>query len=435
MLRPANDESTQRFEPTSALVGSVAVPGDRSISNRAVLVGAVGEGETEIEGFGRSAETAATLAAARALGVDVEEEAEGRVCVVGVGLSGLREPPAPIDYGGKDALSLLAGILAGQGGRFELTGDEPLGKPPLGRIAEPRREMGARVETPAGRGLVIEGGDLRGIDHELPLAGAQVKSAVLLAGLLARSGATNVRERRATPDHTELLLADAGARISRRGDVITVEPAERLRLPRVEVPGDFSAAAPFIVAATLLAGSELFIAGVGINPTRTGLLDVLVRMGARITVFNRRRAGREAVADLEVRSAPLTATTVGRAEVPRLIDELPLLALAAGSARGKTVVRGIEEFRAGGSNGVETVTTALRSLGVRASPREDGFSVRGVPTRPRGGALDALGEPGLAVLGAVAGLVSREGVAVEGAEAAAITFPGFFELLEAVAQR
>jgi 3-phosphoshikimate 1-carboxyvinyltransferase len=257
---------------------------------------------------------------------------------------------------------------------------------------------------------------------------------VLLAGLYA-SGQTAVVEPVPTRDHTEILLAAAGARLRRRPHRVTVGPAERLSLGRVDVPGDFSAAAAFILAATLLTGSELTIHDVGLNTTRTGLLDVLGRMGARITVFNRRRLGGEPVGDLDVRSASLVATTIEAEEVPRLIDELPLLALAAACARGETVVRGAAELRKKETDRIETVTTSLKALAVRISEREDGFGVRGVPTRPKGGGMDTRGDHRLAMLGAVAGLVSREGVRLQGAEVVAVSFPGFFDLLESVTQR
>jgi 3-phosphoshikimate 1-carboxyvinyltransferase len=282
---------------------------------------------------------------------------------------------------------------------------------------------------------VVEGGALTGIDYRLPVASAQVKSAVLLAGVLARSGTTTVSEPLPTRDHTELMLEAAGAEVRRRPASVSVEPAGRLHLAEVRVPGDFSAAAPFIVAATLLPGSELTIHDVGVNPRRTGLLDVLARMGARITVFNRRRFGAEPVADLEVRSAELVATAVEPEDVPRLVDELPLFALAAAVAHGDSVVRGARELRVKESDRVETVTNALRALGIRIRERDDGFGVRGIPTRPKGGGMRTAGDHRIAMLGAVAGLVSREGVEVEGAEAVAISFPGFFELLESVTER
>jgi 3-phosphoshikimate 1-carboxyvinyltransferase len=266
------------------------------------------------------------------------------------------------------------------------------------------------------------------------IASAQVKSAVLLAGLYAE-GRTTVVEPLPTRDHTELMLAAAGARVTRRPSSASVDPPERLALPDVEVPGDFSSAAPFLVAASILPGSELVIQGVGLNPRRTGLLDVLERMGARIAVYNRRRVGGEPVGDLQVRAAELVATEVRPEEVPLLVDELPILALAAAHARGDSLVGGAEVRRVKESDRIETVIAALRALGIRAEARADGFRVRGVPARPRGGAVDAAGDHRIAMVGAVAGAASREGVDLRGAEAVAVSFPGFFDLLDSVTQR
>jgi 3-phosphoshikimate 1-carboxyvinyltransferase len=422
--------------PASSVVGHIAVPGDKSISHRAVLLAAISEGATRITGFGRSADTEATVAAVRALGAEVAEEGDDSLVVHGVGLRGLRQPPGPIDCGNSGTLMrLLAGILAGQQGRFELTGDESLSSRPMERIAEPLRRMGARVETTDGRApIVVEGGDLTAIDYELPVPSAQVKSCVLLAGLYAR-GRTRVVEPVPTRDHTELMLAAAGAPLRRRGKSITIAPAERLELGSIHVPGDASSAAPFVVAATLLAGSELTVHGVGLNPTRTGFLDLLARMGARLTVVNRGRLGRELVGDLDIRHAELVAASVEPAQVPLLVDELPLFALAAGCARGESVVRGAGELRAKETDRIETVTNALRALGIRISASDDGFGVRGVPTRPKGGGVDSGGDHRIAMLGGTAGVASREGVTVKGAEAVAASFPGFFELLDEVARR
>jgi 3-phosphoshikimate 1-carboxyvinyltransferase len=425
-----------RIEPATALRGHISVPGDKSISHRALLVGAIAEGELRIEGFGRSADTESTIAAVRALGVTVHEDDVDTIRVEGAGLRGLREPAGPIDCGNSGTtLRLLVGILAGQGGRFELSGDDSLKRRPVDRVAQPLAEMGAKVETADGKPpLVVEGGELQGILYELPVASAQVKSCVLHAGLYAQ-GRTTVLEPVPTRDHTERLLAAAGAPVTKRPGRVAVGPAERLELAEVSVPGDFSAAAPFIVAATLLPGSELTIHDVGLNPTRTGLLDVLERMGARITTFHRQRSGGEPVGDVEVHSAELTATTVRAEEIPRLVDELPLFALTAACARGESRVEGARELRVKETDRIETVTTALRSLGVRITPRDDGFRVRGVPTRPRGGTANSQGDHRIAMLGAVAGLVSSKGVDLEGAEAVAVSFPGFFELLDSVTQR
>ena len=424
-----------QIQPARALVGHIGVPGDKSISHRALLLGAVGEEETVVRGFGRSGDTEATLAAVRALGAEVAEDEVDLVRVEGRGLRGLRAPEGPIDCRNSGTLlRLLPGLLAGQEGRFELVGDDSLRTRPV-RVDEPLARMGARVETTEGFApLVVEGGELRGISYELPVASAQLKSAVLLAGLYA-SGETTVAEPLPTRDHTELLLAQAGVRVRRKPGRATVSAAERLALGEVEVPGDFSAAAPFIVAATLLSGSELYVHDVGLNPTRTGLLDVLARMGARVTVFNRRKAGGEQVGDLEIRSAELVATAVEPHEIPRLIDELPLLALAAACARGETVVRGAAELRLKETDRIETVTTSLRALGVRISASQNGFRVRGVPTRPKGGGMASLGDHRLAMVGTIAGIVSREGVRLEGPEAVGVSFPGFFDLLDSVTQR
>jgi 3-phosphoshikimate 1-carboxyvinyltransferase len=423
--------------PAASVRGALRVPGDKSISHRALLVGAVCDGPTIVRGFGRSLDTESTIAAVRSLGVSVEEDGPDVLHVGGLGLSGLQEPDALIDCGNAGTLArLLPGLLAGQDGRrFELTGDDSLSSRPMHRIAAPLSEMGAHVETTDGRlPLRIEGRQLSGIEHEPEVASAQVKSCVLLAGLLA-DGSTTVVERVSTRDHTERMLRAAGARLTTKGSRISVERAERLDLSDVDVPGDFSAAAPFVVAATLLPGSELILQGVGVNPSRTGLLDALDRMGARISVFNRRTQSGEPVADLEVTHAELVATEIVPVEVPRLIDELPLFALAASMARGASRVRGAAELRAKESDRIDSVATALRAVGARVRPTAGGYSIRGVPARPRGGEIDAAGDHRVAIVGAIAGLVSQDGVRVRGADAAAVSFPGFYELLDSLASR
>jgi 3-phosphoshikimate 1-carboxyvinyltransferase len=345
-------------------------------------------------------------------------------------------PGAPIDCGNAGTvLRLIAGILAGQDGRFQLVGDDSLSSRPV-RVDEPLRRMGASVETADGKPPVtIEGASLRPIRYELPVASAQLKSSVLLAGLLADGGPTTVVEHVPSRDHTERLLRSLGLRVTRAAAEIRVEPADRIPPLSLDIPGDFSSAAPFVVTATLLSGSDLRVHDVNVNPTRTGLLDVLERMGARIAVFNRHTVGGEPVADLGIRSAQLLATTIEPDEVPRLVDELPLFALAAACARGASVVKGAQELRVKETDRIETVTTSLRALGVRIAATDDGFRIRGVPTRPRGGRMTSAGDHRIAMLGAVAGLVSREGVEIEDPEAVAVSFPEFFELLESVTQR
>ena len=423
-----------RIDPVPALEGHVAVPGDKSISHRAVLVGALCDGQTLISGFGRSADTEASIKAVRSLGVNVEEHDVDTLTVHGVGLSGLSEPAGPIDCENAGTLMrLLAGVLAGQQGRFELVGDESLSARPMERVAEPLRRMGARVETKDGHApVVVVGAPLSAIDYELPVASAQVKSAVLLAGLLA-TGKTTVVEPVLTRDHTERLLERAGARVTRRPRSVSVDAVERLELDEIEIPGDFSSAAPFLVAAAIVPGSALTVHGVGLNPRRIGLLDVLERMGTRIAIYNRRSLGGEPAGDVEVRTSELVGATVAAAEVPSLIDELPLLALAACHARGETVVRGAAELRLKESDRIEAVVEELRRIGGHIRATRDGFRIRGVPTRLRGGIVDARGDHRLAMLGAVAGVSSQEGVELRGAAAVEASFPDFFEVLEQLA--
>jgi 3-phosphoshikimate 1-carboxyvinyltransferase len=426
-----------RIEPAASIEGDIAVPGDKSISHRALLLGAVADGESRVEGFGASKDTLSTAAAARALGAAVDVEGD-RVRIRGVGLRGLGEPAGALDCGNAGTLMrLLPGLLAGRPHRFELVGDESLSSRPMERIAEPLRAMGATVETTDGHApVVVEGGDLEPVRWELPVASAQVKSCVLLAGLTAGGGPTVAVEPHPSRDHTERMLESMGARVRRGPGEAAVWPPERLRPLETTIPGDISSAAPFVVVATLLAGSKLRLHGVGLNPTRTGILGVLERMGARIAVYNRRAAAGEPVGDLEVEAAELVATSIGPGEVPALVDELPLFALAAGMAHGDSVVTGAEELRVKESDRVESVKDALRPLGIHIEARHDGFRVRGVPSRPQGGGVvDARGDHRIAMLGAVAGLVSRDGVELLGAESVAVSFPDFFPMLDSLASR
>jgi len=426
-----------RIEPAGRLAGQVIVPGDKSISHRAVLVAALCEGDTRIAGFGRSQDTEATIAAVRALGVETDELGSDTLVVRGRGLLGLEEPEKAIECENAGTLMrLLAGILAGQEGSFELVGDTSLSTRPMERVADPLRRMGAQIETTDGHApLRIQGGALSPIVYELPVASAQVKSAVLLAGLLARDGETTVVERAATRDHTESLLELAGARLTRRPNGATVWPAGRLELGELEVPGDFSSAAPFIIAATLLEGSELHVLGVNLNPRRTGLLGILERMGARIAVRNPHRICGEPAGDLVVRHAALTSADVTGDEVPAAIDELPLFALAAAFASGESVLRGAAELRAKESDRIDAVVEGLSALGVEIEATPDGFLVRGRPGRLAGGAMESRGDHRIAMVAAVAALASTEGVEIGDAGAVAVSFPGFFDRLDALRHR
>jgi 3-phosphoshikimate 1-carboxyvinyltransferase len=294
--------------------------------------------------------------------------------------------------------------------------------------------MGARVETEDGHApLVIRGAELRAIDYELPVASAQVKSAVLLAGVLA-DGETTVVEPLPTRDHTERLLERAGAGVVRRPQSVSVQGADRLVLDEIEVPGDFSSAAALLVAAAIVPGSALTVHGVGLNPRRTGLLGVLERMGARVAIYNRRSLGGEPAGEVEIRASDLVGATVSAEEIPTLVDELPVFALAAAHAHGDSVVHGAGELRLKETDRIDGVAEELRRLGGHVRATEDGFRIRGVPARLRGGAFDARGDHRLAMLGAIAGVSSREGVELRGGEAVETSFPGFFDVLSQLAQ-
>jgi 3-phosphoshikimate 1-carboxyvinyltransferase len=417
-------------EPGARITGHVAVPGDKSISHRSLLLGALSPGATTVYGFGRGGDTESTIGAVRALGAFVDDRDDREIVVHG---GDFRD--AEIDCGNAGTLiRLIAGLLAGRGGSYVLTGDESLSARPMERIAEPLRRMGADIDTDDGHAPIrIAPAELRGIDYELPVASAQIKSALLLAGLRA-SSPTTVVEPQPTRDHTELMLEAAGIRVTRRPKSVTVHPGEP-RLDTVRVPGDISSAAPLLVAAALLPGSDLTIHDLGLNPRRTNLLDVLERMGARVAIFERRREGREPAGSVQIQYDELVATEVTAEEVPGMVDEVPLVALLAAHARGQTRIRGAQELRVKETDRIEAVADALRALGARVKTHEDGWTITGVPARLRGGRVDSRGDHRIAMLGAIAGLASREGVHVEGAEVAAISFPGFYDLLETVIQR
>jgi 3-phosphoshikimate 1-carboxyvinyltransferase len=398
------------------------------------------EGPTRITGYLDSADTRATLRAISAVGAEVREgDADDHgglfVEIEGIGLRGPH--PAQIDVGNAGTLMrLMPGWLAGQAeGQWVLDGDESIRRRPVDRIAEPLARMGADVEARDGRlpPLRVRGARLHGIDYEMPVASAQVKSCLLLAGLLAE-GTTTVREPNWTRDHTERLLAASGADIRRDGGKITVAPAERLEAGDVPVPGDFSSGAFFLVAALLVPGSDLSLREVGINRARIGLLSILSRMGVEmggahegdraVTVEEIREPGPEPIARLNVRPSPLRGTRVTAEDVPSAIDELPLVALLGCFAEGETVVSGAAELKAKESDRISGIVEGLAGLGAEIEARPDGFAVRGTQGL-RGGKLDARGDHRLAMAGAVAGLASREGVEVSGFEAVEVSYPGF----------
>ena len=418
-----------RFEPAGPLRGSLRPPADKSISHRAALIAAMSEGETVIEGYLDAADTRSTLAAVQGLAAEVHRTdanaVDRELRIAGVGLQGAVS--AGIDVGNAGTLlRLLPGWLAGQpGGTWELDGDESIRRRPVDRIAEPLAAMGAQIRCRENRftPVTIEGAPLTGIAYEMPVASAQVKSCLLFAGLLAE-GETRIVEPQPTRDHSERMLAAAGADIFRDGDMVVVRPAERLEVGEIVVPGDISSAAFFIVAALLVEGSEVSLRDVGINPTRTGLLTILERMGAEIDVEPGDEQGGEPVGTIVARAGGLSGTEVGGVEVPLAIDELPLVALAACFAEGTTTIRDAAELRRKESDRIATVAEALNALGGRVEPTEDGLVVEGTGGL-RGGRVESHGDHRIAMLGAVAGLASREGVEVKGMDAAAVSYPGF----------
>jgi 3-phosphoshikimate 1-carboxyvinyltransferase len=429
------DQAPLQIRPAGALVGELGVPGDKSISHRAVMVGALSDERVLVTGFGASADTLATVDAFRAMGVEIERHDDDRLVIHGVGMRGLREPSQPIDVRNAGTLMrILPGILAGQRGTFVVDGDESIRRRPMQRIADPLGHMGVRVETTGGLPPVTvhATGEVQPISFQPAVASAQVKSCVLFAGLFAERGMTVVEEPISTRDHTERMLQRAGVPVDRKPGRVAVSPVRELVLPEIPVPGDFSSAAPFIAAATVLQGSNLTIRDVSINPTRTGMLAVLERMGARVGLFGRRWSAGEPVADIEVRPAELVATDIEPEIVPSLIDELPLLVLLASFARGTTTIRGAGELRVKESDRIATVVELLTTVGAHVKGLDDGFQVLGVPHRLRGGRVDAAGDHRIAMLGAIAGVCSQEGVSVDGADALDVSFPDFAERLAAV---
>jgi 3-phosphoshikimate 1-carboxyvinyltransferase len=425
------------FAPAGALRGSVTAPPDKSISHRAALFGAMSSGTVRIANYLHAEDTISTLDAVRALGAEVSVDgSSGDVVVRGVGLGGARSPGAPIDVGNAGTLMrLLPGWLAAQEGRaFTLDGDASIRRRPVDRIAEPLGRMGAVLEPTDGRfpPFVVRGTGLTAISYVLPVASAQVKSCVLIAGLSAE-GTTTVTEPAPSRDHTERMLAGAGVAVRRSGADVSLARADALEAQSLTVPGDLSSAAFVIAAAVLVAGSRVLIRDVGVNWTRIGFLRILGRMGASVVgdlepvpAPGDPIAPAEPICDLDVTAGPLRATTVEPDEVPLAIDELPLVALLGCFADGETIVSGAAELRVKESDRIAGVVDGLRGLGACIEATEDGFVVTGTGEL-RGGTVHAQGDHRMAMLGAVAGLASREGVRVIGMDAAAVSYPGFLE--------
>jgi 3-phosphoshikimate 1-carboxyvinyltransferase len=431
-------------KPVGPLQGHVRVPGDKSISHRALLLGAIADGVSQVRGFLPAADCLTTLRAVRALGIKVEERSPAALVIHGRGLAGLQEPDDVIDCGRSGTtMRLLAGLLAGQPFLSVLTGGTQLRRRPMARIVEPLRAMGAIVlGRDGGRRppLAVQGGGLRGLDYELPVASAQVKSALLLAALYA-DGPTTLHVPGPARDHTERMLVAMGGRLRSEKPGLPGEPStewlhlipgQSLQAVDVVVPGDLSSAAFFLVAAALVPGSDVVIERVGVNPTRTGLLDVLWAMGAGIALHNERVVAGEPIADLSVRCSELHGVQVGGGLVVRAIDEFPILAVAATQAHGETLVRDAAELRVKESDRIETTVQELRRLGAAIESRPDGFVVEG-PSQLVGAVVDSHGDHRLAMALAVAGLVASGETVVQGAGCIADSFPGFEGLLARLA--
>jgi 3-phosphoshikimate 1-carboxyvinyltransferase len=415
------------------LRGRVEVPGDKSISHRALLLGAIAEGSTRIRNFLPAADCLATLACVQALSVEVERLSETELIVQGRGLHGLTEPKDVLDCARSGTtMRLLAGVLAGQPFYSVLTGSEQLRQRPMGRIVEPLRRMGATVlgrEDGCLPPLTILGGDLHGIEYRLPVASAQVKSAILLAGLYA-DGPTVIHEPGPARDHTERMLAAMDANIQYQSSKFQVQSSKLSSLD-ILVPGDISSATYFIAAACLVPESEVTIEGIGVNPTRTGFLDALREMGADILAENPQEVNGEPLADVVVPAGDLRGIEVRGDQVPRMIDEFPILAVVASQAQGRTVVSDAAELRVKETDRIANIAVELRKLGARIEERPDGFVVEG-PTPLMGTQVNSHGDHRLAMSLAIAGLVAEGETTVEGAECIADSFPGFEGILRAM---
>jgi 3-phosphoshikimate 1-carboxyvinyltransferase len=412
--------------------GKITVPGDKSISHRAVMLSSISKGKGRIKGFLRGEDCLSTIACFRGLGIEVEDKGE-EIVVHGKGLYGLEEPQDILDAGNSGTtMRLLSGILAGQEFLSIMTGDSSLRRRPMARIAVPLRQMGASIE---GRNngnlapLVIRGGNLKGIDYASPVSSAQIKSAILLAGLYSE-GDTTVREEIVSRDHTENMLKSLGANIHVENGIVTVRKSE-LYAQDIQVPGDISSAAFFMAAAAALPGSHLIIEKVGLNPTRTGMIDVLRDMGADIEIDNLFVSGGEEIGDIMVRGRNLKSASLTKEIIPRLIDEIPVIAVIAAVAEGKTIITGAEELKVKESNRITSMVTEMKKLGIQVRELPDGMEIEG-PNEIRGGRVESYGDHRIAMAMAVAGLFANEPVEIENSECIAVSFPDFEKKLKAI---
>ncbi len=422
-------EVTYVVAPGGTLKGTIRVPGDKSISHRSIMLGALADGVTAIDGFLEGEDSLATLRAFQEMGVHIERRAPGRVIVHGVGLDGLQAPNGPIYLGNSGtSMRLLSGILAAQPFNTILEGDASLMQRPMRRVTRPLEQMGGRIiTTEAGTPpLEIRGGrTLRGIHYKMPVASAQVKSALLLAGLYAQ-GETCVTEPAPTRDHTERMLEAFSWPVERKGRRICVRGGGRLRATRIQVPGDISSAAFFMVGAALVPDGDIVLEQLGVNPTRTGVINILRRMGVDIQLLNERRAGGEPVADIRVRGGELRGIRIPEEEVPLAIDEFPAIFIAAACARGTTVLTGAEELRVKESDRIQVMADGLNALGIGAQATADGMVIEGGGLQ--GGEVDSHGDHRIAMAFTMAALRAKGEIRILDCANVATSFPGFVEM-------
>lgn len=426
---------TYRVQPGGQAQGRLRVPGDKSMSHRSIMLGALAEGVTEVKGFLEGEDSLATLQAFREMGVAIEGPHQGRVTIHGVGMHGLKAPAGPLYVGNSGtAMRLFSGLLAGQAFDIELTGDESLTKRPMGRVADPLRLMGATIDTAEGGRppLKIRGGaKLKGIHYDMPMASAQVKSCLLLAGLYAE-GETRVREPAPTRDHTERMLNGFGYAVSREGDTCWLKGGGKLTAGPIDVPSDISSATFFLVAAAITPDADITLEHVGINPTRIGVINILTLMGANLALENEREVGGEPVADIRIRYAPLKGIDIPEEQVPLAIDEFPALFIAAANAEGVTRLRGAEELRVKESDRIQAMADGLAVLGVQHTVVEDGIDIVGNGDGQKasygGGRVDSLGDHRIAMAFAISSLRASAEIVIEDCANVATSFPDFVEL-------
>jgi len=428
-----NNNVVFRALPGGSVSGSIRVPGDKSISHRSIMLGSLADGITEVTGFLEGEDSLATLQAFRDMGVVIEGPHQGEVKIYGVGLNGLQAPPGPLYVGNSGtSIRLLSGLLAAQSFDSELSGDESLSKRPMERVAKPLRSMGAVIESAEGGRppLKIKGGqNLKGIDYDMPMASAQVKSCLMLAGLYAE-GETTVSEPAPTRDHTERMLKGFGYEVEQQGNKVTVRSGGALTASAIDVPADISSATFFLVAAAIMPGSDLTLEHVGINPTRVGVINILRLMGADLELLNEREVGGEPVADIRVRYAPLKGIHVPEDQVPLAIDEFPALFIAAACAEGETIVTGAEELRVKESDRIQSMVDGLKALGADIEGTPDGAVIRG--GRLGGGEVFSHGDHRIAMSFAVASLRAEAEIKINDCANVATSFPGFIELAQQV---